>query len=308
MTAAVAGLDAAPVLSRIPADARLGLAVSGGPDSLALLLVAHAERPGAIRAATIDHGLRPAATAEAAMVAELCAARGIPHEILPVAVTGSVQAGARAARYAALAQWAERQAVTHVATAHHLDDQAETVLMRLARGAGVAGLSGIRATRPLTDTVTLVRPLLHLRKADLEAIVAAAGLTPARDPSNADARFDRARIRRLLAGADDLDPARIAHSAAILREVDDALGWAAERLAGERIDGDLLDPRDLPPELLRRLAARLFARFGATPDGPSLARALATLAAGRAATIGGVKVTPGARWRFAPAPPRRNRC
>lgn len=294
-------------LGAIPAGARLGLAVSGGPDSLALLMIAAAERPGAIRAATVDHGLRPDARREAEMVAAICAERGIPHDILTVTVTGSVQAAARAARYAALADWCRAHALDHLATAHHRDDQAETVLMRLARGAGLAGLSGIRAARPLGEGVMLVRPLLGMPKAELEAIVAAAGLSPARDPSNDDPRYDRTAIRRLLAGSDALDPARIAHSAAILAEAEDALGWAAERLAAERIEGDTLDPADLPPELLRRLVSRQLARFGADPDGPALARLIATVAAGRAATLGDVLVSPGPRWRFAPAPPRRNR-
>lgn len=294
-------------LGAIPAGARLGLAVSGGPDSLALLLIAAAERPGAIRAATVDHGLRPDARHEAEMVAAICAARGIPHDILTVTVTGSVQAAARAARYAALADWCRSHGLDHLATAHHRDDQAETVLMRLARGAGLAGLSGIRAARPLGEGVTLVRPLLGLSKAELEAIVAAAGLSPARDPSNDDPRYDRTAIRRLLAGSDAFDPARIAHSAAILAEAEDALGWAAERLAAERIEGDMLDPADLPPELLRRLVSRQLARFGADPDGPALARLIVTVAAGRAATLGDVLVSPGPHWRFAPAPPRRNR-
>lgn len=306
MNAPPPALAPGPLLAGLPADARLGIAVSGGPDSLALLLVAQAERPGSIRAATVDHGLRPEAADEAAMVAALCAARGIPHEVLRVAISGSLQAEARAARYAALAGWAARHGLSHVATAHHLDDQAETVLMRLARGAGVAGLSGIRATRPLADGVTLVRPLLPRRKAELEAIVAAAGILPVRDPSNADPRFDRSRVRRLLAAGPDLDPARIAHSATILGEADAALDWMTEALAAERCDGDTLDPAGLPAELLRRLVRRQLARFGAAPDGPRLARALAALAAGRVATLGGVKITPGPRWRFAPAPPRRN--
>lgn len=307
MTAPHRPSDASPLLAAIPDGARIGLAVSGGPDSLALLLLAAAERPGQVRAATVDHGLRTGARAEAEAVARICAERDIPHDILTVDVAGSLQAAARTARYSALAGWCQAHGLGYLATAHHLDDQAETVLMRLARGAGLAGLSGIRAERPLAPGVRLVRPLLGLRKAELEAIVAAAGLTPAYDPSNDDPRFDRTAARRLLAGTDLFDPARIAHSAAILAEAEAALAWAAERLEAERVTPVGIDPEGLPPELLRRLILRQFARFGVAPGGPELARLIAALQAGRAATLGGVKVTPGRLWRFAPAPPRRNR-
>ena len=298
---------ATPLLATIPESARIGLAVSGGPDSLALLLLAAAERPGRIRAATVDHGLRPEARPEAEAVARICAEHDIPHDILTVEVAGSLQAAARSARYAALAGWCQAHGLGYLATAHHMDDQAETVLMRLARGAGLAGLSGIRAERPLAPGVRLVRPLLGLRKAELEAVVAAAGLTPAYDPSNDDPRFDRPGARRLLGEIDMFDPARIAHSAAILAEAEAALAWATERLATERMTPVGIDPEGLPPELLRRLILRQFARFGVAPGGPELARLIAALQAGRAATLGGVKVTPGRLWRFAPAPPRRNR-
>lgn len=307
MTAPLRPGPATPLLAAIPASARIGLAVSGGPDSLALLLLAATERPGQVQAATVDHGLRAEARAEAEAVARICAERGVPHEILTVEVTGSLQAAARSARYAALASWCQAHRLSHLATAHHLDDQAETVLMRLARGAGLAGLSGIRAERALAPGVRLVRPLLGLRKAELEAIVAAAGITPARDPSNDDPRFDRTAARRLLGQTELFDPARIAHSAAILAEAEAALVWATEQIEAERVTPAGLDPSDLPAELVRRLVLRQFARFGVAPGGPELARLIGALEAGRAATLGGVKATPGKLWRFAPAPPRRNR-
>jgi tRNA(Ile)-lysidine synthase len=126
---------------------RVGIAVSGGPDSLALLLLAHAAIPGGIAAATVDHGLRAEAAGEAAFVAALCATLGIPHATLrPGApITGNIQSSARKARYALLEIWADQHNLDWIATAHHADDQAETLLMRLSRGAGVAGLSGVRA-------------------------------------------------------------------------------------------------------------------------------------------------------------------
>ena len=307
MTAPLRPGPATPLLAAIPASARIGLAVSGGPDSLALLLLAATERPGQVQAATVDHGLRAEARAEAEAVARICAERGVPHEILTVDVQGSLQAAARSARYSALASWCQAHRLSHLATAHHLDDQAETVLMRLARGAGLAGLSGIRAERALAPGVRLVRPLLGLRKAELEAIVAAAGITPARDPSNDNPRFDRTAARRLLGQTELFDPARIAHSAAILAEAEAALAWATEQIEAERVTPAGLDPSDLPAELVRRLVLRQFARFGVAPGGPELARLIGALEAGRAATLGGVKATPGKLWRFAPAPPRRNR-
>jgi tRNA(Ile)-lysidine synthase len=284
-----------------------GLAVSGGPDSLALLLLAGVHSPGPVRAATVDHGLRPEARAEAEHVAAICAARGVPHDILTVGLLpGAGQAEARTARYTALGDWCEHHGLTHLATAHHADDQAETLLMRLARGAGLGGLAGIRRERPLRPGVTLTRPLLDRRKAELEAIVAAAGLAPVRDPSNADPRYDRTRARALLAQTEWLEPARLAASAAHLAEAEEALEWAADRLAAERLGEDSLDPADLPPELLRRLMLRLFASHGETPHGPELDRLIEALRRGRPATLGRLKASPGPRWIVAPAPPRRS--
>jgi tRNA(Ile)-lysidine synthase len=286
-------------------NASLGLAVSGGPDSLALLLLP-AGRTG-VRAATVDHGLRPESRAEAEHVAAVCAARGVPHDILTLSLPpGTGQAGARDGRYAVLGDWCRAHGLMRLATAHHADDQAETLLMRLARGAGLAGLSSIREERALGEGVRLVRPLLHHRKAELEAIVASAGLMPVRDPSNADPRYDRTAARSLLAATPWLDPARLAHSAAHLAEAEAALEWTVDRLEAERVgEGPSLDPVGLPPELLRRLMRRIFARFGDEPRGPELARLTAALHKGRAGTLGPVKVTPGVRWTFTFAPPRR---
>jgi tRNA(Ile)-lysidine synthase len=290
----------------LPDSASLGLAVSGGPDSLALLLLAVRTRRESLRAATVDHQLRPESRAEAEAVAALCAGLGVPHDILTVRVEGSIQAAARAARYAALGEWCVAHGLTHLATAHHADDQAETLLMRLARGAGLSGLAGVRAARPLCPGVTLVRPLLGARKAELEAIVAAAGIAPTLDPSNTDPRYDRTAARAVLAAAGWLDPARLAHSAAHLAEAEAALEWATDRAYAERFDGTSLDPEGLPPEILRRLLLRIFAAHGDTPRGPDLARLTAALRSNRPANLGPLKATPGKRWIFTPAPPRRS--
>src|SRR3954466_8445661 len=108
----------------------LGVAVAGGPDSLALLLLAEAAFPGRVRAATVDHRLRPESAGEAAFVARICADRGVPHDILEASVARAgegLQAAAREARYAALAAWMRERGLAWLLTAHHADDQAETL-------------------------------------------------------------------------------------------------------------------------------------------------------------------------------------
>jgi len=291
---------------------RLGVAVSGGPDSLALLLLTAAAYPGRVSAATVDHQLRPQSAAEARFVAEICARLDVPHEILGPGWTlvpdSNLPARARAARYQALANWAARSRIVRVATAHHVDDQAETLLMRLARGSGVGGLAGIRE---VNDGV--VRPLLGWRKAELEGIVAAAGLEAVRDPTNDSDLLDRTHARRLLAAADWIDPARLAAAAANLADAEEALAWTAERVWEARArEGDggasmTIDPHDLPRELQRRLLLRALAFF--TDEnlipGPKLMTLLDALLAGLTSTLAGVKVEAGDKWRLTLAPPHR---
>lgn len=305
----------AAALDALAPSGRIGIAVSGGPDSLALLLLAEAVRPGQIAAATVDHGLRRESADEAAMVAGLCRARNIPHAIFRVTVEddpAGAQAAARTARYAALGSWAIEQGLACLATAHHADDQAETLLMRLARGAGLRGLAGIRASRPLVEApgVMLIRPLLGWTKTELEQLVAAAGLEPARDPSNADPRYDRTRARLLLAGGWP-DARRVAAAADHLAEAEAALAWSAAELADARIrfgtDEASLDPSGLPRDLRRRLLLLLFARLA--PDvairGDSLDRLLQALDMGKVATLAGFRCDPGPPWRVSRAADRR---
>jgi tRNA(Ile)-lysidine synthase len=297
-----------------PDEGRLGVAVSGGPDSLALLLLAAAARPGQVAAATVDHGLRAESAAEAAATAQVCAAMGVPHSILAVAVApGNVQAEARHARYAALAGWLGERGLAALATAHHADDQAETLLLRLNRASGVAGLAGARARGVVPGTtVPLLRPLLGWRKAELAALVAAAGLTPADDPSNADDRFDRARLRKALAEAHWLDVAAVAESAGHLADADVALAWAARREWAEcaRAEGLGVTYR---PQAPRAIALRVLARIvaeldGEEPRGGAVARLFAALVAGRTASIGTLVARPGVGgWSFTKAPVRRAR-
>lgn len=297
-----------------PRDALVGVAVSGGPDSLALLLLTAAARPGMLEAATVDHGLRPESGEEAAMVAELCRELGVPHRSLIAdwadPPEANIQAEARAMRYGLLAEWAEDRGLAAVATAHHADDQAETLLMRLARGAGVGGLGGSRARRALTEQVELIRPLLGWRKAELVRIVEDAGVEAVDDPSNRDPRHDRSRIRRWLASSDWADPARLAASASALRDADEALDWALAPLIESRLKREagaiLLEPFDLPRELRRRLLLAAFAELGgAPPRGPDLMRAMDALEAGDIVTLSGLKLEGGEHWRLSLAPARR---
>ncbi|MGS1015449.1 tRNA lysidine(34) synthetase TilS [Allosphingosinicella humi] len=295
---------------------RLGVAVSGGPDSLALLLLASAAYPGAVEAATVDHGLRAASADEALMVRDISAQLGCPHATLKVAVApggAGLQGEARYARYAALRDWCVERALPFLATAHHQDDQAETVLMRLQRGAGLSGLSAIRPVRAEGPGLTLIRPLLGWTRAELGAIVAEAGLVAAEDPSNRDTRFDRVAMRAFLAETPAFQPARLARSAAALREADDALDWMADRLAEAHIRAEdgawRIDPAGLPRALRRRLLARAIAAIreanGLSPLDCDIEGLLATLEEGGSGTRAGVMARGGSVWRLRLAPPRR---
>jgi tRNA(Ile)-lysidine synthase len=300
-----------------PRAGPFAVSVSGGPDSLALLLLAAAAFPGQVRAATVDHGLREESAAEAQFVAALCQSLGVPHATLPASVdrsSASLQKQARAARYEALAGWMEELGITTVATAHHADDQAETLLMRLLRGSGVAGLAGIRARGPLPGTrsdATVIRPLLGWRRADLAALVADAGLDAVDDASNRDPSYDRVRIRERLAATPWLDPQPIAHSAAALGDADAALEWVVERLRAERIaptaNGFRLDPSSLPHELRRRLLLHILRELGRgpVPRGDEAERLLESLQSGETATLSGVRCKGGESWTFTPAAPHR---
>lgn len=294
-----------------PAD-RLGIAVSGGPDSLALLLLAAAARPGLIAAATVDHQLRAGSAKEARFVATVCRGLGVPHATLKadVAPGASIQAQARAARYQVLGDWAIELELSAVATAHHADDQAETLLMRLARGAGLSGLAATRRRRMLEPGVALVRPLLGWRRQELRAIVASAGLTPVDDPANRDPRHDRTRFRGMLDQSDWADAERLALSANWLADADEALEWALAALAKDLIretaDSAAIDARGLPREFQRRLLLLAFDRLtGHRPRGPELDRAMRALGEGRSTTLGGLKLAGGETWRLTVAPKRR---
>jgi tRNA(Ile)-lysidine synthase len=220
----------------------LVLAVSGGPDSTALLVLAarwakRLKRAPKLIAVTIDHGLRPEAAREAATVKELARRLGVAHRTLRwrgEKPQSGLQEAARYARYALLAQIATRSRFAHILTAHTLDDQAETVLFRLARGSGLFGLTGMAHAAPLpldgVREIFLVRPLLHLPKARLVATLKAARIAYAEDPSNRDPRFTRARLRSLMPALarEGLDARGLARLAARLRRAESTIQVAVQ--------------------------------------------------------------------------------
>ncbi len=289
---------------------RIGIAVSGGPDSLALLSLAHAAFGDRIEAATVDHGLRRASADEAQFVGRCCAERGIRHTILTIKSAlprGNLSAQARAVRYRLLERWLNANGLAWLMTGHHADDQLETMIMRLNRGAGVGGLASVRVRNGRT-----LRPLLGWRHAELVAIVAAAGWQPIDDPSNHDDRYDRARLRKALVDADFLDPIGVNQAAAAMEEADAALAWSAQHWAHSRVAAEgarlVFDPHGLPVEIVRRILLGCILRLNpkAQCTGPGLSRLLAVMARGGKATLGGVMADArGARWVLVVAPPRR---
>ena len=212
----------------------LGVAVSGGGDSIALLMLLY--RAGhRVKAATVDHRLRPEAADEAAGVATLCAEYGISHTTLVwehAKIKGNLQAAAREARRGLLADWARAEGLQDIALGHTLDDQAETVLMRMARGSGVDGLAGM-ATKRCADGLCWHRPLLAINRSELRAYLREIGVVWAEDPSNDDTRYDRIKARRALSALEPLglDAARLAETAAHMRRARAALEASTKALA-----------------------------------------------------------------------------
>ncbi|GFE51493.1 tRNA(Ile)-lysidine synthase [Roseobacter cerasinus] len=265
MTGALSDAVAQHLLPHPPAG--LGVAVSGGSDSTALLHLLYKVAQSysiTLHAVTVDHKLRPEAACEAAQVAQLCRDLDIPHTVLSWTDwdgRGNLQKAARDARYRLIGAWARDQALDAVALGHTLDDQAETVLMRLARGSGVDGLAAM-APRRLSQGITWIRPLLGLTRAELRSDLQAQGVPWVDDPSNDDLRFDRVRMRQALAllaplGIDAQALGQVAFNMARAR---DALGWQAfleaRRIA--RIDAgavriDWRSYRTLPDEAARRI-------------------------------------------------------
>jgi tRNA(Ile)-lysidine synthase len=294
----------------------IAAAVSGGADSMALILLLERwarARGGSAIALTVDHRLRPEAAAEARQVAAWLTARGIAQRSLTWEHHGSgprsaLQAKARRERYRLLTGWCRRRGILHLALAHHAGDQAETVLMRLARGAGIDGLAGM-STSLAREGVRLIRPLLLTDPRRLRASLAAAGQAWLEDPSNRDERFERVRWRQLVPPEQRVPVALAA--AEIGQERRRREHDLADLLSRARLgpEGDLdLPPAALlaaPPALaLAALARCLIAVGGETysPRRDSLERLLANLeAGGPARTLGGCRVAvQGARLRVTP--------
>jgi len=260
------------LLAPLRATRRCLLAVSGGPDSTALLLLARewTERVGGpeLFAATVDHGLRRESAHEAAAVAALAERLGVPHATLTwdgAKPASRLQERAREARYGLLVAHAKTLGAQALVTAHHLDDQAETVLMRFTRGSGIAGLAGMAAASE-RDGLTISRPLLGVEKSELVAICEAAGAAYVRDPSNESDRFARARLRRILA-EEGLDAAALGRLARRAAQVEAALRHAVEHAERTlRLIETGACPADAllsqPREIAQRLVAAAIARIG----------------------------------------------
>ena len=291
------------------------LAVSGGPDSVALMLLAARWRDARedgpkLSILTVDHGLRPGARAEAEQVACMASALGLPHAILTWEKAelppASLQAKARTARYDLMAAYCHAHGIPALVTAHTQDDQAETFLMRLKRGSGLDGLAAI-PERGAWAGISILRPLLDVPKARLIATLDAAGVPYVTDPSNADPRFERARMRAL-AGALEafgLSPEALALSARRLRRAREALDAAAcDFLARDgamsaagyaTIDREALAAA--PQEIALRALAQVIAAVGGGEAPVQLAKLEALLAAleanpDKAHTLGRCRLQP----------------
>jgi tRNA(Ile)-lysidine synthase len=313
------------------------LAVSGGPDSIALMWLAARWRRALARgprlvAVTVDHGLRSGAAAEAREVRRLARSLDLPHRTLRW--TGAkprtgLPAAARAARYRLLAQAARASGATHVLTAHTRDDQAETLLMRMLRGSGIAGLAAM-ARESERDGLLLARPFLNVSKSQLIATLKKAKVDFADDPTNRDTSFTRPRLRALMPvlateGGDTRNLARLASRLARANAAVEVLVDGAERYLALR-DRETSHPgfdakafAAMPEEIRLRLLLRAIDRIG--HEGPAelgkveallsaLDRAGAEKNAGRRPklkqTLGGALVSLiDGRIRVEPAPPRR---
>ncbi len=254
------------------------LAVSGGADSMALLRLAAvlaSERLERVAVAHFDHRLRPDSTADAEFVVAACGALGFGCRVgvwadPPAIDRGGMEAAARRARYLFLAQAAAECGFRSVATAHTADDQAETILHRVLRGTGLRGLAGIRPARPLSPEITLVRPLLEVRRSELVEYLTTIGQPFRTDPTNLDRRRTRNRLRHELLPllSEQFNPqagAALARLGALAGEAQDAFDELAARLlarslttrAEERVEIDVSawgsEPRYLAQVALQRL-------------------------------------------------------
>ena len=256
--------EAIEALSGPEISGPFGVAVSGGGDSVALMALASdwvAARGVKLHAVTVDHGLRPEAAEEAAEVGRQAAVLGLSHDVLKWDGwdgVGNLQAAARAARYRLLGGWAAGRGVAAVLLGHTRDDNVESFVMGLTRGAGLDGLSGMRP-RFERGGVAFLRPLLGVSRAGLRAFLRRRGLDWIEDPTNEDERFDRVRIRKALVAA-GVDQALIAQSIANLRRtrmgISELLGRWVEAHVRDELGELVIEPEAfalLPGEFRRRL-------------------------------------------------------
>lgn len=336
---AIPASDAKRLFAGLARALAIVLAVSGGPDSVALMWLAArwrralAQGPRLV-AVTVDHGLRPEAAREARDVKRLARSLDLPHHTLrwsgPKPSTG-VPAAAREARYGLLAQAARKHGATHILTAHTRDDQAETLLMRMLRGSGVAGLSAM-ARETERDGVMLTRPLLDISKAQLIATLKKARISFADDPTNRDPSFTRPRLRALMPllaeeGGDARNLARLAARIARANAALEVLVDGAERYLALKSEDNLDAGFDaalfavMPDEIRLRLLKRAIDRTG--HEGPAELGKVETLLAAvdeavnqalghresklKQTLAGAVISVASGRIRIGPAPPRRAR-
>lgn len=314
---ALSSEDAARLFAPLAGYRRLALAVSGGADSLALMHLAagwgSARQSGPeLVVLTVDHGLRAGSEDEAKMVAERAAEIGLPHAILVwsggAASPGGLQERARTARYGLMAEFCHARRIPALVTAHHLDDQAETFLMRLKRGSGLDGLAAM-PERSRWDGIEVLRPLLDVPKARLVATLAASGATWAEDPSNRDGRFERANLRAGLGALASLGltPEALARSARRLRRARAALDDAAASFLREHATWSEAGYCRLPHEALisapeevgLRALNEAIAAVGGRTAPIQLVKLEALLAAlkqtsGKTHTLGGCRLQPDA--------------
>lgn len=267
------------IAAHLPKEGAIGVAVSGGGDSLALLLAVHeiAETTGqAVEAMTVDHGLRAEAAEEAEYTRKVCLKLSIPHATARWTGwtgEGNLQDAARQGRYRLIAEWAERRKLASVCIGHTQDDVAETFVMRLGRESGVDGLARMSDSFS-RHGVQFLRPMLDVPRRELREYLKRRGVEWCEDPSNESEEFDRVRVRRALDVLKDIgitadNLAAVAENMTQVREVmKDRTADFAERVASEDM-GDLvlaLDPfKDAPYELRRRLLNDALSWVSPTP-------------------------------------------